>query len=703
MSRQNSYRRTVNKAFYSELGYRRIYHQSYDYSELSHIMQRRQKGNGSKKRYNDVIIMADTETSKDHPGEVCVNHVCLWTISIRAYHQNIVTLWGTRPREMITCMDKIHAAMDGERTLIFFHNLAYDHCFLRKFMYEKWGFPKNQLNTKPHYPVSIEFDNGLMFRDSLIIAQRSLEKWGNDLNADHKKAVGLWDYDLIRNQDYKYSENELTYAENDTLVGVECLDLFMAVLGCDITTIPFTATGIVRKETRKIGGKGAHKQYLRKCITSYELLEMAFRIYHGGYTHANRYLIGEVIEGLTEAYDFASSYPFCLIARKYPAEAFMRCEEEYTPEDIIELYAKDYAVFFTLKMSNVTMKDKRHPMPILQMSKAKEIYNPMLDNGRIIECAYIETDCNEVDFHLLYQQYDYDLIEISNVYIAKKDWLPRWFTDFIFQKYKDKCELKGGDPVLYDISKTRVNCLYGMCAQRPVREDIKENYETGEFYLENPEDDMQALLDKHNKKHGSILPYQWGIYVTSYAQENLFMLGSCCKKWIYSDTDSVYGQKWDKARLERYNAECKQIMIERGYGPVKVGDKEYNLGVAELDGRYIEFKTLGSKRYCCRKESGELKLTVAGVPKKNGVLALNDNINNFTKDMVFPGDVTKKKTHTFFYSDSIFIDKHGNEIGDSIDLSPCDYTLDTTQRFEWLFSGYAGEYDIECFDGGVIT
>ena len=702
MSRQNSYRRTVNKAYFNELGYRRLYHADFDYSELSHIMQRRQRGKGTKKRYNDVIIMADTETSKAVPDTVCINHVCLWTISLRAYHANIVTLWGTKPSDMVECMDQIHAAMEGERTLIFFHNMAYDFQFLRKFMFKKWGFPTSQLNTKPHYQVSIEFECGIVFRDSLIIAQRSLERWGHDLEADHRKAVGLWDYDIIRNQDYVYSEDELTYAENDTLVGVECLDLFMLALKCDLTTIPFTATGIVRKESRQVGGKGAHKQFLRKCIRDYELLEMCFRIYHGGYTHANRYLIGEVITGLTECYDFASSYPYHMIARCYPAEAYRKCDGIYSPEDVIQLYAENKSVLFTLKMSYVKLVDGRHPMPLLQMSKAKEVINPIVDNGRILQCDYIEIDLNEVDFNLIYQQYKYDLIQIENVYIAKKDWMPRWFTNFIYEKYKDKCQLKG-QGVLYDISKMRVNCLYGMCCQRPIRETIEEDYETGEFYLENPEGDMQGLLDKYNKKFGSILPYQWGLYVTSYAQESLFRLGSCCRKWIYSDTDSVYGQLWDKEKLNAYNEECKQIMLDRGYGPVHVGDKVYHLGVAELDKSCLEFKTLGSKRYALRKTSGELVLTVAGVPKYTGVLCLDDDINNFREGMVFEGSKTKKKTHTFFYSDDIFIDDQGNEVGDCIDLSPCDYTLDSTELFQWIFSGHIGEYDIECFDGGVIT
>ena len=146
-------------------------------------------------------------------------------------------------------------------------------------------------------------------------------------------------------------------------------------------------------------------------------------------------------------------------------------------------------------------------------------------------------------------------------------------------------------------------------------------------------------------------------------------------------------------------------MIDAGYGPVTIGDKTYNLGCAELDGIYTQFKTLGAKRYCCRKkEDGKLKLTVAGVPKKTGVLCLNDDINNFTEGLDFPGDITGKKTHTYIYSEEgIYIDDMGNEVADSIDLSLCNYHLDTTLAYDWLFTGDVGEFSIECYDGGTLV
>ena len=80
----------------------------------------------------------------------------------------------------------------------------------------------HQLNIKSHYPLFIEFDNGLMFKDSLILAQRSLEKWSADMDVEHQKAVGLWDYDKIRMQDDYLDNYEKTYIEHDTLAGVEC-------------------------------------------------------------------------------------------------------------------------------------------------------------------------------------------------------------------------------------------------------------------------------------------------------------------------------------------------------------------------------------------------------------------------------------------------------------------------------------------------
>ena len=210
-----------------------------------------------------------------------------------------------------------------------------------------------------------------------------------------------------------------------------------------------------------------------------------------------------------------------------------------------------------------------------------------------------------------------------------------------------------------------------------------------------------------NKK--SFLLYQHGAYVTAYAQRHLFELGSCIDgDWLYSDTDSCYGNNWNMEKLTAYNERCKQKIRDAGYDAVKVDGREFWLGVAELDGRYSEFITVGAKRYCCRysddscnkeKDRGKLKITVAGVPKA-GVKCLHDDITNFKEGIIFDGKTTEKRTHTYFYED-IHTDDDGNLCADSIDLSECDYLLSAVDVPDWQLI-FEEDISTQVYDGGFV-
>lgn len=196
--------------------------------------------------------------------------------------------------------------------------------------------------------------------------------------------------------------------------------------------------------------------------------------------------------------------------------------------------------------------------------------------------------------------------------------------------------------------------LYGMCCQKPVKDNIVENYDTGEYKIETV--DSRELYEKYVNKYTSVLLYQTGILITSYGMRNLFELGKCAGTWLYSDTDSCYGQDWDMQKVEVYNNKCKQKLNANGYGAVIRDNKEYWLGVAEFDGFYPEMIYVGSKRYACRKENGDIKITVAGVPKI-GAKCLNNDLNNFKEGFIFSGDITNKKTYTHIIVDKIYIDE----------------------------------------------
>lgn len=657
----------------------KLYHFSkYKYEKLKNIMYIRRSGRADHNTYNDCIIMADTETSKKHRNDVYQNHVCAFTISIRAYHKNIVTLYGNRPSEFIKTLNLILKNLEGEKTIIYFHNLSYDWVFLRKYLIEAYGTPKKLLATKSHFPIYIEFENGLIIRDSLILAQRSLEKWSNDLDVEHKKAVGKWDYNKIRSQKEVFSDDELEYIEHDTLAGVECIDKLMTSLNKRIYSMPYTATGIVREEVRKRGKQNNAREFFERIVSKdYHTQQILEAVFHGGFTHANRHYIDVTIEDDIKAFDFTSSYPYCMLAFKYPMT-------EFKPFHDVEvskiLDNKDrYAFIFKLILINVKLKSNDIPMPALQYSKCVKDINACIDNGRVLCANYIEIYLNEIDLEVICGQYDFKASVCTEVYYSEKAYLPRWYTDYVFECFKDKTMLKGGDQVLYMLAKGKVNSLYGMMVQKPCKEDIEEDYLTGEYKINI--DNYEELYEKYLKNKNSILNYAWGVWVTSYAFKNLFELGSCCGLWLYSDTDSCYGKYWDMEKVERYNEGCKEKLKKNNYGAVIRDNKEYWLGVVDEE-VHDKFKTMGAKRYCVQ-DGDTLKITVAGVPKKTGAKCLDGDIENFTNGLIFSGAVTGKQTHTYFFINDTYIDENENETGDSIDLSPCDYLLSKVDVFDW--------------------
>lgn len=673
--------------------YEMCHHSKFDYWILKKISYIARPGCSDNAIFNDAIIMVDTETSKKSILEIGPNHICAWTISIRAFDRNIVTLWGHKPTTLIQTINKITRTMPGDKTVLYVHNLSYDWVFIRQYAFSSWGYPSGQLNVKSHYPVKIEFDNGIILKDSLILAQRSLDKWAKDLGVEHQKAVGKWDYDKIRNQNAEYNADELEYIEHDTLAGVECIQKTMDTLKKRIYSMPYTATGIPREEVYMRGRKNnAHQKYL-KSVLSYEQQIIAEKVFHGGYTHSNRYLTDitlteKLMESLIECYDFSSSYPYVMLAYdEFPCEAYYN----YGKADLNTILKSEGISFmFKLIMTDVELKSFNVRMPVLQHSKCVRVINPVLDNGRILSADYVEIYINNIDAEIIVSQYSFSKHICSDVMAAHTSYLPRWFTDYVYELYSDKCTLKNGDPVLYAIQKAKLNSLYGLCCQLPVKDTITEQYETGEYIPEHV--DLEELYNKTIEKYRMVLNYQWGSVVTSLAMRNLFKLGECIDyknggEWIYSDTDSCYGTKWDKNKIEKYNQNCKELLKKNGYDPVVVNGREFIPGIAEFDGAYTEFRVLHSKCYAGRKaDTGELKITVAGVPKR-GAKCLKDDINNFKPMFVFDGLTSGKKQHTYFYlydmgKNRPYIDEWGNETGDSIDLSNCDYRL-SGNDFDW--------------------
>ena len=666
----------------------------YDYKQLNIVKTVKRTTKQGTEIYNNAVMMLDTETSKKVPEPGQPNHIVAFTLSIRYKHENICTLYGHRPSELIKCLDKVMQAMSGDHTIIYIHNLSYDWTFIRKYMFERYGTPVKQLNTKSHYPIRIEFSNGLILRDSLILSQKSLDKWAKDMQVEHQKAVGKWNYDKIRNQADEFSASELEYIEHDTLAGVECIEALMDQLHHRLYAMPYTATGIVREEARKIGKTyHAHDEFV-KITPAYDVYLILEKCFHGGYTHANRYYVNETITDPVRCYDFKSSYPYVMLTEKYPMRRFKPYKKICTIDDLLKNTHK-YAFITKLIMIKPRLKNEFEPMPVLQYSKLTGSVNAITDNGRVLCAGYAEIYVTDISLKMINDQYKFDkAICIENFY-SKKEYLPRWFTDYIFKLFTDKCKLDGVDPLNYVLSKAKLNSCYGMCVQKAIQDDIEELYHVNEY--QTTSNYNEEAYQKYRESRSRFLPFQWGVWVTEYAMRNLHELGSYCEHWIYSDTDSVFGIQFDDQKIEAYNEACRKKLTDNGYDAVYVGDKEFILGVAELDKQCIEFKTTGAKRYCYRSaKDKELHITVAGVPKK-GAICLHDDIENFQAGFLFDGVTTGKKQHKYIYVDEPYTDDAGNETADSIDLSACDYLLDDIEREDWLYL-FEKEINIQTYE-----
>ena len=668
------------------------HHSDYAFSDLGKIEYHY---NARKKTTSaNIIICADTETSKQsNAPEPMPNYICAWSVCVFNYPAGIKRVYyGHMPDSCIVFMEKLQHDIDAA-IVCYFHNLNYDYTFLRQFAFDRFGVPDTQLAVKPHKPLVIRWNKAnITWKDSLILAQRSLERWANDLNADHKKAVGTWDYLKIRSQHEQFTDDELLYISNDVLAQAECINIMREMLQLKaVDDMPLTATSIVRNEARKrsrgADRAGRVKWYhkYRQIVPALPVYLMLERSYHGGYTHANRFCIGDIYNDVT-GYDFASEYPYCMMSEKFPMDKFEPFPDA-DPKKILKL-KDDFAFVFELLIYDFELKPGIE-MPYLQRSKiTKWTDDYILDNGRVISGSLAQITYNEIDLELFVKTYDFKMIAVRNCYMSAKAYLPEWLRTYIYELFREKTLLKGRDPVLYSIAKSRLNSVYGCCVEKQIRTEFIEDYSTGEYMAQYPDDPEKALMQRYNSKN-AFLPYQWGCWVCAYAARNLYELGKCCGLWLYSDTDSVKGLEWDLEAVEVYNDRCKEKLLKAGiFQPIEHNNRQYWLGVAEYDGFYTEFVTLGSKRYCVREE-GKLKITVAGVPKA-GAACLHDDITNFAEGMLFTGVISGKKQLTYFLGEPIRKEA-GIVYGDSIDLSECDYLLSATEKYNGFWEVWEDE------------
>ena len=580
--------------------------------------------------------------------------------------------------------------------VVYVHNLSYEFQFICK-----WFNWVDIFADSERKPIKATTDSHFIFKCSYRLSGYSLEVLANNLKSHNiKKMVGDLDYNLIRNSKTPITQEELKYCENDVLIVTSYIDEQINEFG-NIEKIPLTQTGKVRRYVRKQCFQNKEYQYFIKELTiekpEYLMLKNAFM---GGFTHCNAMYTNKICQNVT-SYDFTSSYPTVLISERYPMS---KGKEVYitTETELLNLI-KNYCVLVDLQFINIQSSFMYEQ--IISYSKCRNVKNPLINNGRIVQADTLTITCTDVDFLNIKDFYKWGNMKIGLCYIYKKDYLPKEFIKTILHLYKSKTELKGvdGKEVEYLHSKELLNSLYGMCVTSIVHD--KYNFDGKEWTSENG--NLDEELKNYNTDKNRFLFYHWGVWCTAYARNNLYTgIKECKDDYIYSDTDSIKIFNADKHKIyfEKYNQWIVQKLekclnyhkIPLDYiSPKTIKGEKKTLGVWDFDGFYTDFKTLGAKRYIFRKDN-KLSITVCGLSKKSG----KEFIENQQKPFLFFNDGmfvdcehTGKMTHTYIDREieNVITDYLGNTAyyheKSFIHLEKTDYLLSLSDMYIKYFMG----------------
>lgn len=469
----------------------------------------------SKTSYCDTPVFLDCETSWNHDND---NPKC-WIVSIQVWFDGYYHFFR-KPEELIQWyLEKIKQLnLSEDRVLItYIQNVSFDLSYLapyiQKFLPDKER--RSGLYDGAHKIIYYK-QGGLEFKCTYLLSGQSLEKWSNDMDVEHKKQVGLYDYDRIIYQDTEIDEASQIYDKYDVLAMQESFDKQLKLHDDNITTVPLTSTGYPRRKLRKSCNDTDYlqKYFYDNRIDAHTLL-FNLHSYAGGYTHNNRLLKSTVIKvtDLIEKYgkdvkighgDFRSHYPSQL--RSYPMawgrfsiyyhitehDAYFRKHgHNINIDDICNMYPT-YSSITHIRFYHMTLKDNNITMPFMQYAKItrsqklimkdgkwikaygktgrKERARIHCDNGRVLAMVdndevsgWFECYLDNRTLEIIKKQYNikYKVIEVIR---SRTSMIPKEVADVIDEYFKAKSD--------YKIIHKKCEKLYGEFDERTIEAAI---------------------------------------------------------------------------------------------------------------------------------------------------------------------------------------------------------------------------------------
>lgn len=623
-----------------------------DFQTLRECRKRGRKKNPI--TYYDVEMAFDIETTTlekldyeryNKTGEKVVKGTAFlyqWQFCIKD-----TVCFGRTWNEFLSFCEKLHLYLktsDKKRAVVYVHNLSYEFQFMKDFVEFDEIFARDAHKVMKCYSHRY----GIEFRCSYFLSNMSMAKFcENSEGVFHYKLVDTYDYKKLRTPSTVLTEIEKSYCYNDVRGLCECIRALRKE--DNLAEIPLTSTGYVRREFRRAmqADKGYYPEIFHDLalnLSQYRLCKDAFR---GGNTHANRVHAGHTITAkkgekaiVMGSMDISSSYPAQIAMGYYPMSAFT--EVKITAQSQFDNLCDSRCVIMRVQFYNLHIKENI-PVPYIPLSKCqKHGKECVIDNGRVLSIDCCEIAMTEIDLEIIRNQYEYDFFTVSECYVAARGKLPDSMRKTMMSFFIAKSKLKENPDKVYEYmkSKNKLNSTFGMCVTDLLQDEWVMNQTTGEWSREKA--DAEKALNTYYESKNSFLHYQWGIYVTAHARKQLQdMLDVVGMDVVYCDTDSIKFLQ-PEVHIPEFEAKNKLLSKRAIENDIPafcdVGEKRYILGVWDMDDLYVQFKTLGAKKYCgvewdekaaqSGKDPVRFTSTVAGMNKKLGA----ENIkccNNF--------------------------------------------------------------------------
>ena len=583
-------------------------------------------------RFKDCICAFDIETTRVPDIEQSFMYIWQWAFWIPQQEQ-LEPLWcvvvGRTWEEYLWFTGMLQKCLNAETKLCcWVHNLSFEFAFLRGI----WRFAPDDVFAIQPRKILKACQGGIEFRCSYLHSNMSLDEYTSKMGVEHKKRT--YDYDKIRYPWTPMTDEEIAYCINDVVGLVEALRIEMAADNDSLYTVPITSTGYVRRDAKRAMREVSYN-YVRSQLPEFPVYKLLREAFRGGDTHANRYFTGQIINDMHSA-DRSSSYPDIVCNCQFPVGPFFLAEGEMDYHELLELIVtRKKAVVCRCEIHNLRLRDPQWPAPYLSRDKCRNILigkdpEGSWDNGRILRARYLETTITDIDLKIIAKEYTWDYIKFYDVMYARYGPLPDPLIRETIKYYRAKTSLKGvaDQEIFYLKSKNKLNSIYGMMAQDPVKRSIvytqdgkPDQYGYLNYYPEDASKTDQQLLEKHN--HNAFLAYQWGCWVTAWARlrlrEAIWVVIDQGGEIIYWDTDST--KYLGEVDWTAYNELRIRDSTRSGAWADDPKGTRHFMGVMELEHDILRFRTWGAKKYVHEEiKNGEVVLicTTAGVAKKAG-------------------------------------------------------------------------------------